>query len=129
MLLIGAHSQVHCDSRLNKAHLTHVFSIMHITDFCAWNIRQHFGTVLGAILEKSLPPPPLKFIKRQRRKKKVILNNHTKDIYLQYESWNQRQSIALVDHCWDVHEVGSESSVLCTHPQMTVKSPSVMSLK
>ena len=54
MLLIGAHSQVHCDSRLNKAHLTHVFSIMHITDFCAWNIRQHFGTVLGAILNREI---------------------------------------------------------------------------
>ena len=70
MLLIGAHSQVHCDSRLNKAHLTHVFSIMHITDFCAWNIRQHFGTVLGAILNREITATTTTKIHKKARKKK-----------------------------------------------------------
>lgn len=70
MLLIGAHSQVHCDLRLNKAHLTPIFSIMHITDFCAWDTRQYFGTMLGAILNREITAAATTKIHRKAKKKK-----------------------------------------------------------
>ena len=43
---------------------------MHITDFCAWNIRQHFGTVLGAILNREITATTTTKIHKKAKKKK-----------------------------------------------------------